>query len=107
MITLTDKAAEKVKSILKNESKEDHALRLGIKGGGCSGFNYTLDLDMILADNDQEFEDKGVRIIVDAKSFVYLSGLEVDYVENLSGSGFSFTNPNASRTCGCGNSFQA
>ncbi len=106
MITLTDKAAEKVKSILKNESKEDHALRLGIKGGGCSGFNYTLDLDKILAENDQQFEDKGVRIFVDAKSFNFLRGTEVDYMENLSGSGFSFTNPNASRKCGCGNSFQ-
>jgi iron-sulfur cluster assembly protein len=107
MISLTDKAAQKVKEILVNENKTDHALRVGIKGGGCSGFSYTMDLDSIFSDNDQVFEEKGVKIVVDAKSFIYLSGTQVDYVENLSGSGFAFSNPNASRTCGCGSSFQA
>jgi iron-sulfur cluster assembly accessory protein len=107
MISLTDKAAEKVKEILTNENKTDHALRVGVKGGGCSGFSYTMDLDEIFGDNDQVFEEKGVKIVIDAKSFIYLSGTQVDYVENLSGSGFAFSNPNATRSCGCGSSFQA
>jgi len=107
MISLTDKAAEKVREILTNENKTDHALRVGVKGGGCSGFSYTMDLDKIFSDSDQVFEEKGIKIVVDAKSFIYLSGTQVDYVENLSGSGFAFSNPNATRTCGCGSSFQA
>jgi iron-sulfur cluster assembly protein len=107
MITLTDKAAEKVKEILGNEQKTDHALRIGVKGGGCSGFSYTLNIDKIFAESDKVFEDKGIKIVVDAKSFIYLSGTQVDFVENLSGSGFTFANPNAQRTCGCGSSFQA
>ncbi len=107
MISLTDKAVEKVREILNNDNKQDHALRIGVKGGGCSGFSYTLDIDKIFAESDQVFEEKGIKIVIDAKSFIYLSGTEVDYVENLSGSGFSFSNPNATRTCGCGSSFQA
>jgi len=107
MISLTDKAAEKVREILNTDKKDDHALRIGVKGGGCSGFSYTLDIDKIFADTDQVFEEQGIKIVVDAKSFIYLSGTQVDYVENLSGSGFSFSNPNATRTCGCGSSFQA
>ena len=107
MITLTDKAAGKVKEILDNEQKSTHALRIGVKGGGCSGFSYTMNLDEVFAESDQVFEYKGIRIVVDAKSFIYLSGTQVDFVENLSGSGFTFSNPNATRTCGCGSSFQA
>ena len=107
MISLTDKAAQKVKDILNTEDKKDHALRVGVKGGGCSGFSYTMDIDKILNESDQVFEDKGIKIVVDAKSFIYLSGTQVDYVENLSGSGFAFSNPNATRSCGCGSSFQA
>ena len=107
MITLTNKAAEKVRQILQNEQKEGHALRVAVKGGGCSGFTYTLDLSDSFSDTDQIFEDKGVKIAIDAKSFIFLNGTEVDYIENLTGSGFSFSNPNASRTCGCGSSFQA
>jgi len=107
MISLTDKAAQKVKDILDTEKKPDHALRVGVKGGGCSGFSYTMDIDKVFSESDQVFEDKGIKIVVDAKSFIYLSGTQVDYVENLSGSGFAFTNPNATRSCGCGSSFQA
>lgn len=107
MITLTDKATEKVKDILKNEMKDDHALRVGVKGGGCSGFSYTLNVDKVFSESDQVFENNGIKIVIDAKSFIYLNGIEVDYIENLTGSGFSFSNPNATRTCGCGSSFQA
>jgi iron-sulfur cluster assembly protein len=80
---------------------------VGVKGGGCSGFSYTMDIDKAFNESDQVFEEKGIKIVVDAKSFIYLSGTQVDYVENLSGSGFAFSNPNATRTCGCGSSFQA
>jgi len=107
MISLTDKAAEKVRQILSSEDGGKHALRVGVKGGGCSGFSYTLDIDKIFAESDQVFEEKGIKIVIDAKSFIYLGGTQVDYVENLTGSGFSFSNPNATRTCGCGSSFQA
>lgn len=107
MITLTDKAAVKVKEILQNEGRVDGALRVGVKGGGCSGFTYVLDIDDKNTETDQIFVDKGVKIFVDAKSFVYLSGTELDYKESLTGSGFVFSNPNAVRSCGCGSSFQA
>ena len=107
MITLTDKAAIKVKQILKNENKEGSALRVAVKGGGCSGFTYNLIFDDRTSETDQIFEDKGVRIYIDAKSFLYLNGTELDYFENLTGSGFTFNNPNAVRSCGCGSSFQA
>lgn len=107
MIVLTDKAAEKVKEILKGEEKRGFGLRVGIKGGGCSGFSYSLNFDKANSEIDQVFEDKGVQIIVDSKSFVYLSGTELDFVDTLNGSGFTFNNPNATKTCGCGSSFQA
>jgi len=107
MITLTDKAADKVKEIIKSDGRANSALRVGVKGGGCSGFSYVLDIDDRNSDTDQIFEDKGVKILIDAKSFVYLSGTELDYKESLTGSGFTFTNPNAVRSCGCGSSFQA
>ena len=107
MIYLSEKAADKVKELLKDEQKADFGLRVGIKGGGCSGFTYTLNFDRPNQESDQVFEDKGVQIIVDAKSFVYLTGTELDFVDTLDGSGFTFNNPNASRSCGCGSSFQA
>ncbi len=107
MISLTDKAADKVKEIIKSEGRANGALRVGVKGGGCSGFTYVLDIDDRKSDTDQIFEDKGVQIYIDAKSFVYLSGTELDYKESLTGSGFTFSNPNAARSCGCGSSFQA
>ena len=106
MITLTDKAALKVREILHGENRPESALRVGIKGGGCSGFTYTLNFDDTTDETDQVFEDKGIKIVVDAKSFIYLSGTELDYSEGLTGAGFVFQNPNANRSCGCGSSFQ-
>jgi iron-sulfur cluster assembly protein len=107
MITLTEKAATKVKEILANENRAAGALRLAVKGGGCSGFTYTLNFDENAAETDQVFEDKGVKILVDARSFVFLSGTQLDYTDGLTGAGFTFQNPNATRSCGCGSSFQA
>jgi len=107
MVTLTDKAADRVKEILNTENRQSSGLRVGVKGGGCSGFTYTLNFDDTAIETDQVFEDKGVKIIIDAKSFVFLSGTRLDYSEGLTGAGFTFENPNASRSCGCGSSFQA
>jgi len=107
MISLTDKAANKIKEMVKNENDEGMSLRLGIKGGGCSGFNYSLNFEKSISENDQVFSEKGVRIIVDPKSIIYLAGTELDFVDSLDGSGFTFNNPNAAKTCGCGSSFQA
>lgn len=80
-------------------------IRVGVASGGCSGLSYKMDIDTELKDTDKLFEDKGVRILVDKKSFLYLVGTTLEYSGGLNGKGFSFNNPNASRTCGCGESF--
>lgn len=107
MISVSEKAVNKIKEVLNDEKKPDWLLRIGVKGGGCSGFSYALKLDQHPAENDQVFEFDGVKVIVDPKSFIYLAGTELDYTDGLGGSGFVFNNPNAHRTCGCGNSFSA
>lgn len=107
MITLTNNAANKIKDIIKNENDENMSLRLGIKGGGCSGFNYSLNFEKSISENDQVFTEKGIQIVIDPKSYIYLAGTELDFVDSLDGSGFTFNNPNAVKTCGCGSSFQA
>lgn len=106
MITVSENAKARVID-LKNEGgiNSDSFIRVGVEGGGCSGLSYKLDFDTQLKEGDQEFEDKGVKIVVDKKSFLYLIGTELDYSGGLNGKGFSFNNPNASRTCGCGESF--
>ena len=105
MINVSEKAVKKIREILSEESKEDWSLRIGVKGGGCSGFTYALDIIQAADVNDQVFDFDGVKVIVDPKSFIYLSGAELDFTDGLHGSGFIFNNPNVSRTCGCGNSF--
>lgn len=106
MITLTDRAAQEVKRIIGEQSlPETTVLRVGVKGGGCSGFSYTLGFDDDAGPADQIFEHEGVRVAVDPKSFLYLAGTQVDFEESLMGRGFKFTNPNASKSCGCGESF--
>lgn len=106
MITVSESAKSQVQSLLAQEHKPvDSFIRVGVEGGGCSGLSYKLEFDTQLRDGDQVFEDKGVRIAVDKKSFLYLVGTELDYSGGLNGKGFTFHNPNASRTCGCGESF--
>ena len=105
MITVSDKAVGKIKNILEDEQKSDGFIRVGIKGGGCSGFTYILDIEETQKDGDQLFDFGGVKVLVDSKSIIYLAGTELDYTDGLNGSGFVFNNPNAQRTCGCGNSF--
>tara|TARA_R100001510_G_C7646578_1_gene203861 strand:- start:944 stop:1258 length:315 start_codon:yes stop_codon:yes gene_type:complete len=102
MISLTRPAANKVKSLL--ESKEESGLRAGVQGGGCSGFTYSLKLDNPKS-NDRVLKSLGVDIYVDPKSYLYLMGTQIDFIDELNQSGFKFVNPNAKRTCGCGESF--
>ena len=107
MLSLTEKAAEKVKEIRQAEGIEDvMALRLRVVGGGCSGFSYDLYFDSA-QDSDKTFDSFGVKLVVDQMSLMYLVGTEVDYVEGLHGAGFKFQNPNVKSTCGCGSSFSA
>jgi iron-sulfur cluster assembly accessory protein len=108
MISLTTKAAEKVKGILDQEkaSLPQGGLRIYVQGGGCSGFQYGMVLDE-MADGDEILEVQGVKVIVDPMSLRYLEGAEVDYKDDLLGGGFAIKNPNATSTCGCGHSFQA
>src|SRR5262245_39155454 len=105
LVGLSEKAAEKVKEIRTEESiEETYALRLKVQGGGCSGFSYDLYFDQP-QDGDRPFEVKGVKLICDEMSLMYLVGTEIDYVEGLHGAGFKFNNPNVKSTCGCGSSF--
>lgn len=107
MITLTDKAAEKVREIREAEGLGEQGLRLRVIGGGCSGFSYDLYFEDETNEVDQEFESHGIKMFVDMMSFQYLEGTEIDYVESLHGAGFKFLNPTAKSTCGCGSSFSA
>ncbi|MFD3000540.1 HesB/IscA family protein [Pontibacter toksunensis] len=106
MITVSDKAKEKVIKLKQDAQLDDtYRLRASVAGGGCSGLSYNLDFDDEVKPMDQEFEDKGVKVVVDMKSFLYLAGTELDFSDGLNGKGFYFNNPNATRTCGCGDSF--
>ena len=106
MVTLTDIAAEKVKGFLSTqESEGEIGLRVGVRGGGCSGFQYALALDERKED-DLVFDYDGIRLIVDPASMRYVDGSEVDYTESLMGSGFEVNNPNVTASCGCGSSFR-
>ena len=108
MITVTPLAAEKINELLVEEDKTGAALRVFVQGGGCSGFQYGLMIeegDSESADVDKVVESNGVKLLVDPISVRYLKGAEVDFVDNLSGGGFTIRNPNAKTTCGCGQSF--
>lgn len=108
-INVTEKAVAEVKRIMKDQKLEDHTvLRVGVRGGGCSGFAYALNFDTSYdekADNVYDFH--GIHVVVDRKSALYLDGTTVDFYEGLDKRGFTFDNPNAVKTCGCGSSFQA
>lgn len=106
MITVTENAKNHAIDLIKKENRSDSTfIRVGVDGGGCSGLSYKLEFDDQLKEGDQLFEDKGVKIVVDRKSFLYLVGTELEYTGGLNGKGFVFNNPNANRTCGCGESF--
>ncbi len=107
VLTLTTSAAEMAKAAMQREGLNDAALRVAVVGGGCSGFQYSLNFDQTPRPDDAVFEQNGVRVFVDSTSAQYLQGVTIDYVNGLHGAGFKFINPNASRTCGCGSSFSA
>ena len=109
-INLSESAAKEIKSIIQEQSlpSDQTRLRVGVKGGGCSGFSYVLDLtEEPATENDEEQESQGVKILVDMKSALYLDGVEIDFRDEVMGRGFVFKNPNASSSCGCGHSFSA
>ncbi len=106
MIQLTERATKEIRRIIQEQSMSDAtALRVGVKGGGCSGFSYTLGFDDQISEIDQLSEVEGVRVVCDPKSFLYLNGTQIDFEDNLMGRGFKFGNPNAAKSCGCGESF--
>jgi iron-sulfur cluster assembly protein len=107
MIKVSDSAKQKVLTLMKEEGYDgsNDYVRVGVKSGGCSGLSYELRFDREIGETDKVFEDNAVRIIVDKKSFLYLVGTILEYSGGLNGKGFVFNNPNAERTCGCGESF--
>ena len=105
MLQITDRAIDKVKQLLAAESKEGFGLRVAVKGGGCSGFEYGLTWENESRDNDQVLEFGGLNVYVDAMSMLYLDQVSIDYIDGLQGSGFKIDNPAATGTCGCGHSF--
>ena len=107
VIHLTPDAVKEVKRLLQAQQKEDSALRVSVKGGGCSGMTYAMSFDSKISPHDQVFEVEGLRVVVDAKSALYLKGTTLDFIDSLQESGFKFINPNAKESCGCGTSFSA
>lgn len=106
MIVITEKAKERILELKKEEGRaEKENIRVSVKGGGCSGLMYDLGFDEKIIETDHVFEDKGIKIIVDRKSLLYLAGTTLEFSDGLNGKGFQFINPNAARTCGCGESF--
>ena len=106
-LTLTSKAVAKVKEIMGQQNPAPAGLRVGVVGGGCSGFSYSMSFENNAGLMDKTYDFEGLKVYVDATSLMYLAGANVDYVETLEGAGFKFENPNVKSTCGCGSSFQA
>ncbi|MFN5506716.1 MAG: iron-sulfur cluster insertion protein ErpA [Flavobacteriia bacterium] len=105
MLTVTDAAKKQSLRLMEDEQKEGYFIRVGVQGGGCSGLMYQLTFDNQENDGDMSFENNGVKVVVDKKSYLYLVGTTLDFSGGLNGKGFVFQNPNADRTCGCGESF--
>jgi iron-sulfur cluster assembly protein len=107
MITISDDALEHLKKVMKEEgiSNDTHFLRVGVKGGGCSGLSYVMDFETETTETDEIINLPELRVVIDKKSMLYLIGTELQYSSGLNGKGFEWVNPNASRTCGCGESF--
>ncbi len=105
MITVTESASTKVKELIQAEGNDDLALRVAVRPGGCSGFSYEMFFDSEFAEDDSLAEAGGVKVVIDAASAPYLAGASLDYKDGLQGAGFAINNPNATRSCGCGQSF--
>jgi len=106
-IFITEKAAKRLKAVMTAEGKSDHFLRMSVDSGGCSGMNYKMDFDNNQEDYDKVFEQYGLTVVCDLKSWLYLKDITVDYSDDMLNGGFKIENPNAERTCGCGTSFSA
>ena len=107
-LALSENAAKQVKELKQAQNLPDNVfLRMGVKGGGCSGMSYSLEFDTELGPHDREFDIEGVKVVVDKKSYLYLNGITLDYVRQGLTGGFTFVNPNAKSSCGCGTSFSA
>ncbi len=108
-INLSETAAKEINTIIKQQGldAESICLRVGVKGGGCSGFSYLLDLTESKNDKDEAFEQHGITVVCDPKSYLYLNGTTIDFKDEVMGRGFVFNNPNATSSCGCGSSFSA
>ena len=108
-ISLSDTAVREIDQIINQQEldRQNIRLRVGVKGGGCSGFSYVLDLTETERDNDEAFEANGITVVCDPKSYLYLNGTSIDFKDEMMGRGFVFNNPNATSTCGCGSSFSA
>jgi len=106
MISVTENAKQKIIELRDQEGRDSsYNIRVAVKGGGCSGLMYDLEFDSATQESDEIFEDQGIKILVDKKSLLYLLGTTLDFSDGLNGKGFQFINPNANRTCGCGESF--
>jgi len=106
MIYVSDKAKERVQHLMQEgKMSEDYFLRVSVVGGGCSGLSYKMDFDNATKPSDQVFEDNGIKVVTDLKSFLYLVNTTLEFTDGLNGKGFHFNNPNASRSCACGESF--
>ena len=105
MITLTENATREINRLLKEQGHPDSYLRIGVQGGGCSGLMYNMKFDQQTGEFDKVFDVGGIKVVIDIKSALYLKGTTLDYITDLTGGGFKFLNPNASRSCGCGASF--
>ena len=107
VVTLSDAALKEIKRLLNVQGITEGGLRLGVKGGGCSGLSYTINFDEKIGPHDNVYEVEGVKVIVDVKSAIYLQGTQLDFQKDLLSGAFKFVNPNADKTCGCGESFSA
>jgi len=107
MIQISETAARQIRTLMAKQGLDEGGLRVGVKGGGCSGFSYTLDLTETISEQDETFNQHGIEVICDPKSLLYLEGTQVDFKDELMGRGFVFSNPNATSSCGCGSSFSA
>lgn len=105
MITMTERAIQQAKTIMTNQQKENYGLRLGISGGGCSGLSYKMDFEEKPGENDRVVELEGLKLFIDPQAYLYLNNMQIDYHSDMMSSGFTFQNPNAKTTCGCGTSF--
>lgn len=106
LLTMTPVARDKVRELLKERNLEDHALRVFVQGGGCSGLSYGMAFESNIYETDQVIENDGVRLVIDPTSSMYMAGAEIDFVDSLMGGGFAINNPNAVSSCGCGHSFR-